>query len=204
MADIEQQADQVRHIRVAGGGEYGSFFLREGASGTGDRQTYWCELTCNTSYGAVGYYWGSMGMPAARFLAKISRSYAVGKLWGLQSKVFDGAQAMVEARQLVLRERRSGDVGREECRKRWESLEGQEPYNEYEFRELVHNTPWLYAHLVGGGGPIGEVPNPQAIGFWEKLWPAFIAELAATAEPVTLATVKPPRNPCVQLPKENA
>lgn len=185
-------SDQVRCIRLSVNGEWGSFYLREGVSGQGDRQSHWCELTCNTSYGVVGYCWSSMGMPAARFLAKISRGYALGKLWGLQSKVFDGTQAMVEARQLVLRERRNGDLSQEESRNRWDSLEGQEPSNEYEFRELVHDTPWLYTHLCEGGDPIGEVPNPQAVGFWEKLWPAFIAELSTSAAPTTLATVQPP------------
>lgn len=192
--------DQLRCFRLNINGEWGSFYLREGVSGEGERQSHWCELTCNTSYGVVGYYWGSMGMPAARFLAKISRGYALGKLWGPESNVFDGAQAIVEARQLVLRERREGALSQEESRNRWNSLEDQEPSDEYEFRELVHDTPWLYKHLCEGGGPIGEVPNPQAVAFWEKLWPAFIDALSASAEPVTLANVKPPRNMRVRVP----
>ena len=191
MADNEQQ---VRCIRLNVNGEWGTFYLREGVSGEGDRLIHWCELTCNTSFGVVGHYWGSMGMPAARFLAKISRDYALDKLWGLESQVFDGRQAILEARQLVLRKRRDGDLSQEESRNRWDSLEDLEPSSEFEFRDLVHDTPWLYKHLCEGGGPIGEVPNPQAVGFWEKLWPAFIAEVSVGAVPVTLATVKPPRD----------
>lgn len=192
--------DQVRCIRLNINGEWGSFHLREGVSGEGERQNHWCELTCNTSFGTVGYYWGSMGRPAARFLAKIDRGYALNKLWGADAHVFDADVAMAQARAVILSKRKAGDLSSEQARDRWDDLADHRPTDEFEFREMVYTTDWLYAYLCDGHGPIGQVANPQAIGFWEELWPAFIAELVASTEPATLATVKPPRDLRTKVP----
>ena len=192
--------DQVRCIRLNINGEWGSFYLREGVSGEGERQNHWCELTCNTSFGTVGYYWGSMGRPAARFLAKIDRGYALNKLWGADAHVFDAKVAMDQARAVILSKRKAGDLSSEQARDRWDDLADHRPTDEFEFREMVYTTEWLYAYLCDGHGPIGQVANPQAIGFWEELWPAFIAELVASTEPVTLATVKPPSDLRTKVP----
>lgn len=192
--------DQVRCIRLNIDGEWGSFYLREGVSGEGERQNHWCELTCNTSFGTVGYYWGNMGRPAARFLAKIDRGYALNKLWGADAHVFDAEVAMAEARAVILSKRKVGDLNSEEARNRWDDLADHRPTDEFEFREVVYTTDWLYAYLCDGHGPIGQVANPQAIGFWEELWPAFIAELVANSEPITLANVKPPRDLRTKVP----
>ena len=42
---------------------------------------------------------------------------------------------------------------------------------------LVGREDWLYEMLVCDCEPVGMIVNPQAVGFWEKIWPAFIAEL---------------------------
>lgn len=192
-------ADQVRHFRVAIDGEYGSFYLREGIERSYQREYHWCELTCNTSFGVVGHYWGSMGMPAARFLAKVERGYVLNKLWGSAAKVFDSDEAMRDVRRIILRERRDDSITHVEARERWDELSYERPDGEFEFRELVYNTPWLYRHLCEGGGPIGMISNPQADGFWTELWPSFIAQLSAADAPTTLANVTPPRDLRTQL-----
>lgn len=195
-------ADRIRHFRVAVDGEYGSFYLREGVECSDQRQYHWCELTCNTSFGVVGHYWGSMGMPASRFLAKIDRGYAINKLWGAAAKVFDSDEAMRDVRRAILQERRDDSINREEARERWDELAYENPDSEFDFRELVYNTGWLYKHLCEGGGPMGMVSNPQAEGFWSTLWASFISQLRADETPTTLANVTPPRDLRTQLPTE--
>lgn len=180
-AEVRPMAELAKCFTVRNNGEYGAFYLREGVSGEGERKHHWCELTCNTSFGTVGHYWSSMGGPAAWFLSKIGRDYLIGKLWGMQSEVFDAYKAMDQLRTMVLTDRRSGDLDREEARARWESLEG-DASGEFEFRELVDSTDWLHDIMYDGGGSnIGKMENPQAVGFVRELWPEFLKQLQADA-----------------------
>lgn len=193
MADIEQQA---RCIRLNVNGEWGSIFLREGIGGEGERQYHWCELTCNTSFGVVGHYWGSMGMPAARFLAKISRDYALDKLWGLNTDVYCESTTRDNLKAHLLQERRSltSDLSRDTARQLWDELTDADLDNEHSHIVFVYGDDYWSEVYASGCGPKSTIRNPQAEGFWERLWPAFIAELSTGAVPGTLATVKPPRN----------
>lgn len=177
-----EQPDSVRFISVRENGEWGSFFVRSGiTTRADDNPHHWCELTANTSFGCVGHYWSHMGRPAPEFLAKIGKDYLIDKLWGLESEVFDGDQALTDARCLVLDDRRHDCLSREEARDRWDELANESWYGEADFIGFVYRCDWLYQHLVEGGGPIGKVPNPQAEGFWKYLWPGFIRQLGAEA-----------------------
>jgi len=173
-------AELAKCFIVRNAGEYGTFYLREGVKGEGDRRYHWCELTCNTSFGTVGHYWSSMGGPAAWFLDKINRDYLIGKLWGMQETVFNADKAMRQVRTMILQDRRAGDLSREEARARWNDIAGGAD-DEFEFHTLVHDNDWLSETVYGGGSSFGEVPNPQAVGFYRHLWPVFIEQLKADA-----------------------
>lgn len=114
--------DQVRCIRLKLNGEWGSFYLRGGLSGEGGHQVHWCELTCYTSFGLVGHYWGGMGMPAVRFLAKINSDYALGKLWGMNIDVYCESTTRDDLKPHLLREQRDLNLTNDEARERWREL----------------------------------------------------------------------------------
>jgi len=59
---------------------------------------------------------------------------------------------------------------------------------------FVYGDDYWSDVYASGYGLKSTIRNPQAEGFWERLWPAFIAELPTGAVPVTLATVNPPRD----------
>ena len=110
-------------INVAANGERGRFYLSEGI--TSDRHggsRHWCALACHTTFGSVGHTWGSMGIPAARFLESINRDYAISKLWGSESRVFCGDKAVAEIRRQILDDRRKANISREDARERFESI----------------------------------------------------------------------------------
>ncbi|ASK91834.1 MULTISPECIES: hypothetical protein [Xanthomonas] len=168
---------------IAANGEHGRFYLTEGNEP--DRRggtTYWCVLVCHTTFGTVGHTWNSMGGPASWFLGKIGRDYAIGKLWGAQSQIFCGEKAVADIRRLIIDDRRQGEVSRDEARDRYDVLrDGID--SESHLGMLVEREDWLYESLLYGGHQIGKVDNPQALGFWQNLWPAFIAELTTQVEP---------------------
>ncbi|MBB3806371.1 hypothetical protein FHR51_002523 [Xanthomonas arboricola] len=168
---------------IAANGEHGRFYLTEGSEPDGRGGTrHWCVLACHTTFGTVGHTWTSMGGPAAWFLAKIGRDYAINKLWCQHSQIFCGDKAVTDIRRQILDDRRQRELSHDDARERYDAfVDGID--NESQLGMLVEREAWLYDMLVhGGGSQVGKVDNPQAIGFWKQLWPAFIAELTAEVE----------------------
>jgi hypothetical protein len=160
---------------IRANGEWGTFYVREGVDDGGH---HWCELTCNTAFGCVGHYWGSMGRPAPKFLAKVDKGYLLGKLWGTKTKVFDPGAAISDAKRALFAMRRAADISAVRARDVYDDICNAEP-DEHGWHLLVDECEWLYDRMVDGAS-YGMVPNPQAEGFWRDLWPTFIAELTAT------------------------
>lgn len=173
-------APEVRCITVRVDGEYGTFYLREGVEGEGDRMYYWCQLTCNTSFGVVGYHWGSMGGPAAWFFAKISIDYLLGKLWGMNDQVLDGDGTLAEFKADIIRERRSGDIDADIARERWDGLPDSID-DDVDLHRFADSADWVWQGL-SEGGYVRKMTNPQAAGFARVLWPEFLRQLAAAQE----------------------
>lgn len=159
-------------------GERGRFFLREGEhpKDAGGR-SYWCELVCNTGYGAVGHYWGNMGRPAAEFLASLNKGYLLTKLWGLEAQVYHGPTAVRSAKEQLFRARRNDRMSRDLAREVFDAVDdlGSDP-SEYDWVECIRDNDFLYG-LALDGELRSQALNPMAEGFWRDLWPAFLAEL---------------------------
>lgn len=167
-----RRALETAHYVIRANGEWGTFYVREGVD---DQGHHWCELTCNTAFGCVGYHWGSMGRPAREFLAKVDKGYLLGKLWGVKTRVFDAAVAIEDAKRALLKERRALDIGKDEAREVYDEL-NTGCSTEFEWHLLIDGCEWLYGRMVDSAD-FGMVPNPQAEGFWRELWPAFLTEL---------------------------
>lgn len=163
--------------------ERGTFFVVEGKEARSDGSArYWCQLTCNTPFGVVGTYFGSMGAPAATFLRSCNKDYILGRLWGLETEVYDGEVAEYELRRRVLKDRKNGDLDSDDARRLMAMIENADFEEEHGFRTLVYGTGHFYQMFSEGGGSSYKVPNPQAEGFWEQLWPGFIEQLTAAAK----------------------
>lgn len=179
-------ADQmITHIVVKNeqAREHGTFFVVEGCEERSNGGTrYWAQLTCNTPFGVVGTFFGSMGAPAASFLRRCNKGYILGRLWGLESEIYDGDVAEKELRKLIVKDRRAAELTAEEARDLWQAVDFTDFGQEHDFRALVFGNNHFYQQFSEGGGSDYKVPNPQAEGFWQYLWPGFLAELAQRAE----------------------
>lgn len=170
----------LTHINVRANGEYGDFYLLEGSEPAADGRTrHWCQLTCNTAFGVVGHTWCSMGMPAARFLAKVGKSYVLDKLWGLDSEVYDEEAARSGLVRVILQQRRGRDWDAEQTRDAYDEVLDADLATEAHYFIFVGERSWLY-DLCMNGSVRYKHANPQAEGFWEDLWPCFLAELAGS------------------------
>lgn len=178
------EVHDVRAFTVNNNGEYGTFFLREFQRQREDGSTaYSAELTANTSFGAVGYYWSAMGCPAKEFFKKTDMHYLGTKLWGASSRLFDCDETLQNIRSDLLAQRRQKLMDKDEAMAIWDDLQSLEHCSSQdEFRhmmgDLSHIDEWLPANEV----PFGTRPNPQLVGFFKELWPAFVEAIQTTTE----------------------
>ncbi|QGL94598.1 hypothetical protein FEO92_20300 [Stenotrophomonas maltophilia] len=163
--------------------EHGTFFVVEGCEHLSNGDTrYWAQLTCNTTFGVVGTFFGSMGAPAASFLRHCGKGYILGRLWGMQTEVYDGDVAKANLIKWVLRERKNRELSHDSARGLLQAIDGADFDNEHGFQALVYGHALFYQVFSEGGGTDYKVPNPQAEGFWQYLWSGFLTELAQRAE----------------------
>jgi hypothetical protein len=171
-------------------GEHGTFFVR---SGINRFTNAWLELTINSTFGTFGYTFGSIGGAPAEFLAKVDYAYLMNKLMGKQSTVFDADKASREARKEIAEHRRSGDISKGEARDLFDEVATAE--------SDCNGSEDRFFHMLAENDRMRDweiwcIPshseNPQALGFWEKLWPAFIAELRADSQAVPAASLAIP------------
>lgn len=175
--------ETLSRIQVRADGEYGSFYVLEGNQQCEDGTTrYWCELTCNTSFGVVGHTWGYMGRPAAQFFAKSTAGYLLNKLWGPGYMVYDETTARTALKEHLLRERRNNDLSYSRARELWDDLADADLDSEHAHVLFVYSDSYWTEIFTSGEGPDYKHQNRQATGFWKYLWPGFLAQLAQRAE----------------------
>lgn len=174
----------LTHINVRANGEYGDFYLLEGSEPAADGRTrHWCQLTCNTAFGVVGHTWCSMGMPAARFLSKISKDYALDKLWALNTEVYDEDTARTNMQKYLVKRRREDGISSDRARELWDDLKTEDLSFEHCLIQFVYGDAF-WQDAFGSDTPRYKIRNPQAEGFWKTLWPSFLAGLKANSEVV--------------------
>lgn len=159
-------------------GEFGTFFVRQGKRRDRSGDAYHCELTIQSSFGNVGYYWHCMSTPAPIFLTQANKEYLLGKLFGDQSRVFDGPATEKELCHMLLRERREGDIHQAQAREVYEALRDLGEHSELsDFCDAFANHGALMSWCWLSDIPFQYKLSSQALGLWEKLWPEFIQAL---------------------------
>lgn len=173
-------ADHPDVFQVRLDGEWGTFVLRQGRRKDACGTAYWCELIAATSFGTVSHHWSSMGQPAAKFLPRLERDYALSKLWGLRAFETDVEATMVAVRHDIIEARRHGDITADEAREAWDSLPDWATDDD-ELMDAAKESSYLMSAMCDGGCRRTRI-NPQADGFWRYLWPRFLEQLAAAPE----------------------
>lgn len=162
----------VKCYRVINVYECGSFFVAHGD----ETDNQWVKVSIISDYGNFGYYWSHTGSPWDKFLANISFDYAMNKFMGKDLyRPLSITDSCDKLKQIIIDARRNqGELTKQQARDMWYHTD---PYD-YEcspehFRyALSHNCEQI-CDLNLPDSVFNEV-NPQAKGFWEKLWPEFI------------------------------
>jgi len=132
-----------------------------------------------SDYGNYAYLWTSFGPNDFRkFLAQLDQGYVVGKLTGGKT-IYDGEATLKAIKEHIIGARKEGTYSRGEARHEW----GKMVYNREmlsdvrEFEEWCDETkieePWEF-HC--------SEPEPQAVAFYQKVWPRFVELIKAELE----------------------
>lgn len=173
-------------IVVRNQGEYGAFFVRENKAKRNNESNYYqCELTIQSSFGNVGYYWNAMANPAAMFFDRTESDYILGKLWGDKLHLFCGDSTIKQLKRQLFRDIRCGDV--HNSREIYNALneigvgasDAREMYEDMCFNAEYDDGRKALLEWLPNPAEIewGTRINPQADGLWRVLWPEFVKAL---------------------------
>lgn len=169
--------------------EYATITLKCWDRPVGEKETYYCgEIMINSSFGSWANTWTACASPFKKFLIRLDFGYFFSKLAGTSLEKFDGEASVKEMFKILIERRKSFSMSRLEAREAWQELEfdkGTAESDERSFGDammavaqaLGEHHPMHDDFADPSGWPKVTKPDCQAVGFWEKIWPEFVAEL---------------------------
>ena len=167
---------QAQCYHVSNGYDGASIFLRYWPRDDGGSSGY---ISVVGSFGSFGHYFGNTGGDFRAFLCGCDRYYLGGKFFGLQARVFDCDRTVEALKRFVIKQRRDGSLERDEARDMFDAVKDADHSNSEEgfFMQLSQTMPKFYEWEIYG--MVERVMNPQLAGFFDDIWPGFVAELQA-------------------------
>lgn len=175
---------------VRNGWAWAYIFVRHGVGELQDGSPRgWVNVAVISDYGSFGYCWSHIGSePWQDFLADLDLHYAMNKMLGERFRVpltIDEAEA--KGRETILQYRREGSLDATDARKLWDGL--TDANRDGSLDSFLRSWDdcsggrW-YAH--DWWDHRWDKVNPQAEGFWQEVWPHFVAAIKP-AEPAAAA-----------------
>lgn len=157
------------------------------------RASFGGEIVINGTLGTWGNTWNACAVPFKQFLTECGFDYIFTKFMGTKLEVFDVEATTDAVHHEIIRRRRGHDLTKEQAREAWDLLDANLTWSSddsHGFGEAMQNV----AQDLGSEHPLHDdfadpmswptrsKPDCQATGFWEQLWPLFIAELKKEIE----------------------
>ncbi len=158
--------------------DFARIFIYEG---TRESSEHWGYISVISSFGNFGHSFSNTGPnPLKRFLIHLQFDYLMGKLFGPAVKEFDLEATLKSLERQVREGLKNEEMAPEEAQAFRACLK--------EIRESDITDPQGVMHLLGKGTgrffndwalweSLATKPNPQAVGFWERIWVDFVQEL---------------------------
>ncbi|TXI23047.1 MAG: hypothetical protein E6Q67_05155 [Roseateles sp.] len=157
-------------------------------------EIYHCgEILISSSFGSWAYIWTACAVPFKEFLREIEFDYAFGKFMGSKLHRHDGEASLRAVRKHICRMRREGSLSKDEAGEVWglldECCSQIEHGDDRDFGEAMQYIARYLDRSNRAREYFADAADwhtctcydPQAVGFWKKLWAPFIAALANQA-----------------------
>ena len=186
--------DPCETYQVRNKGEWATICLRQWTLESHDGHPRYCgEVLIHSSFGNWANSWGHCGESFKSFLASLDFGYLFNKLMGTSIRQFDGEGSVEAIKRLILecrRGKRYCRVSKDEAREAWDALEDNESEAEHSLNGFVRVLRDISDERIGDDlqakfaepwNHSVDKDNPQAVGFWEYIWPEFKALLEKEA-----------------------
>lgn len=140
--------------------------------------SYGGEILIHSSFGNFSHCWSACSVPFKEFLVGISMDSFMLKSMGPEYHKYNGKESVRKLKAAILRMRRQKLYSADDVRDLWNNVCAEEDdaeHSESGFYRLVSNL--RDGQFDDAEAYLSYHPHQQAIGFWETLWPDFIAEL---------------------------
>jgi hypothetical protein len=176
----------IEQYKVRSEGQYATICVSCWGPTEADPDSYYGgEILINSSYGRFCHQWHACGEPFKQFLVGLNFDYFMNKCLKGDAQVYDGKSTFKKAVTRVLTARRHGELVDSDARFIYDALQ-QDAFEILESEDLFYTCldfPGTAARTIGlfddAHEMVSQMPNPQATGFWNKLWPLFVTELQA-------------------------
>lgn len=168
---ICDRLDGAEFYRIRNGGEWAHITINE-RTGT---------FMAQSSYGTFGYIWTAIGdCTLKQFLAGLEYGYFFSKVAASHGYKFSADRTIQSLREMIIEARREKDIDDLEARTLWRVADTAKEYDdEGAFLGAMYFDYDMSRFLRGDvTGVTRRERDPQCAGFWEKIWPVFLAEIA--------------------------
>jgi hypothetical protein len=137
------------------------------------------------SFGTFANYWINIGPCTLKeFLADMDFQYFMEKTRGHEWRQFDFGKTIHNLRLLICDRRRHESITKTVARNAWDELSEFDLSGEDVLGNRIVDSHFLMSVLDNdlSGGIFLTSPTADCIGFWENIWPLFLAEIRQEAE----------------------
>ncbi len=135
------------------------------------------------SFGTYAYCWTHIGAQTLKqFLTGLDFGYFMEKTFGRGYRIFDADETTKSLRSEIKRRRRDDDLTKQQARDAWVDLDlylGESSDHEHAYITEMCRSEALMRVAGDEYYDVGVlVDNPSCRGFWNEIWPLFLADIA--------------------------
>lgn len=175
---------EPRCITVRDRSDYGMFFVKEhDPVEQSGRINYSAVWTCYSSYGVYGHFWSCMGEPLALFIQDVSTDYLLSKV---ATRITSAERTLKSIRYAIRSNRKQGAIDKETAQAGLDACKAIErEYGDESICTMLYENAALSRCKIEWCDLSTQEFHPQAVGFANRIWPLFVAEMKSPRlEPV--------------------
>lgn len=153
-----------------------------------NKNQYHGEILIHSSFGNFCNSWTNTSIPFKKFLIKMNMTTFGHKTMGRDDTVIDSYATNEALIKQLFKYRREMQVEKHDCRMMYQDITCESWYDVNEYYSWFYSFTSEYElectqfSMDSPDEFLVEQPNPQLVGFWEKIWALFVNDLKGELE----------------------